>query len=156
MTTTMTDNKCEKITINGYDYRIYRLRPDHYAVNVLPGTFTTKEAALAALTVYVQQSDRAESAGHTPLWYEASTGNHQGLIVEEETGRSIAVVYDKADTARIITAANNHASLVAVLEAAKLLLAMDNCNYDRDQMRRSGGFSQLQEAVNDALSRLRE
>ena len=37
-------------------------------------------------------------------WYEASTGNHQGLIIEEDTGENIAVSYDKAD-ARLIAAA---------------------------------------------------
>jgi len=30
-------------------------------------------------------------------WYVASTGNHQGLVVEEDTGRNVAVCYDKAD-----------------------------------------------------------
>ena len=32
-------------------------------------------------------------------WYEANTGNHQGLVVEEETGKNIAVTYDKQDAA---------------------------------------------------------
>jgi hypothetical protein len=35
----------------------------------------------------------------------------------------------------------------ALVGAARTLLAMNNCNYDRDQMRRSGGFQQLEEAV---------
>ncbi len=30
-------------------------------------------------------------------WYTAKTGNHQGLIIEEETGRNVAVAYDAAD-----------------------------------------------------------
>ncbi len=33
----------------------------------------------------------------TKSWYVASTGNHQGLIIDEETGENIAVCYDKAD-----------------------------------------------------------
>ena len=37
-------------------------------------------------------------------WYEASTGNHQGLIINEQTGANIAVAYDKQD-ARLIAAA---------------------------------------------------
>lgn len=41
-------------------------------------------------------------------WYEANTGNHQGLIVEEKTGRNIAVTYDKADAARIVRDHNSH------------------------------------------------
>ena len=34
-------------------------------------------------------------------WYEGKTGNHQGLIIEEDTGKNIAVSYDKADAALI-------------------------------------------------------
>jgi hypothetical protein len=41
----------------------------------------------------------------------------------------------------------DHVALLDVLDAAKLLIAMNNCNYDRDQMRRSGGFQGLEEAV---------
>jgi hypothetical protein len=37
-------------------------------------------------------------------WYEAKTGNDQGLVIEEETGRNVAVTYDKAD-ARLVAAA---------------------------------------------------
>lgn len=37
-------------------------------------------------------------------WCEASTGNHQGLIVEEGTGRNIAIAYDKKDAALIAAA----------------------------------------------------
>lgn len=58
---------------------------------------------------------------------------------------------------QVITEHNQHHSLLTerdrytrLLEAAKLLLAMNNCNYDRDQIRRSGGFETLREAV-DAL-----
>lgn len=45
-------------------------------------------------------------------WYEASTGNHQGLIVETKTERNIAVTYDKNDTAFIVTACNAHEELI--------------------------------------------
>lgn len=37
-------------------------------------------------------------------WYEAKTGNHQGLIVDEATGENIAVSYEK-ENARLIAAA---------------------------------------------------
>jgi len=30
-------------------------------------------------------------------WFTQSTGNHQGLIVDMETGNNIAVCYDKED-----------------------------------------------------------
>lgn len=42
--------------------------------------------------------------GYTPEWYEANTGNHQGLVCEKETGRNIAVVYDKKDAPLIAAA----------------------------------------------------
>jgi hypothetical protein len=30
-------------------------------------------------------------------WYTAKTGNHQGLVIEEDTGRNVAVAYDGQD-----------------------------------------------------------
>lgn len=51
------------------------------------------------------------------LWYEGKTGSHQGLIIEEETGRNIAVTYDKADTAFIVRAVNNFDAMREALEA---------------------------------------
>ena len=40
----------------------------------------------------------------TTSLYEANTGNHQGLIINENTGENIAVAYDKKN-ARLIAAA---------------------------------------------------
>ena len=42
------------------------------------------------------------NAPTTPQWHPAKTGNHQGLVIDDNTGANIAVTYDKA-----------HASLVA-------------------------------------------
>ena len=50
-------------------------------------------------------------------WYTAKTGGDQGLIIEEETGRNVAVVYDKKD-APLLAAAPD------LLEACKGLIAM--------------------------------
>lgn len=47
-------------------------------------------------------------------WYETSTGNHQGLVVEEVTGRNVAVCYDKADAPLIAAAPELLAALVSV------------------------------------------
>lgn len=52
-------------------------------------------------------------------WYEGKTGNHQGLIIEEGTGKNIAVAYDKADAALIAAAPE----LLEALEAAEYLLS---------------------------------
>lgn len=37
-------------------------------------------------------------------WYEAGTGNHQGLVISEATSANVAVAYDKKD-GRLIAAA---------------------------------------------------
>lgn len=52
-------------------------------------------------------------------WYEAKTGNHQGLVVEEGTGNNIAVTYDKTD-----------ACLIAA--SPELLFACENALEDPD------------------------
>lgn len=54
---------------------------------------------------------------------------------------------EQADLQSDLPVIASHTALLDVLEAAKLLIAMNNCNYDRDQMRRSGGFQGLEEAV---------
>lgn len=47
----------------------------------------------------------AQAGDHMPnLWYVGKTGNHQGLIIEDKTGRNIAVSYDKADAPLIASA----------------------------------------------------
>lgn len=51
-----------------------------------------------------------------PNWYTAETGNHQGLVIEEETGRNVAVCYDKADAPLV-------AAAPALLHAAKEFVA---------------------------------
>ena len=61
-----------------------------------------------------------EQTKHTPgPWYEAKTGNHQGLIVDEKTGENIAVAYDKKN-ARLIAAAPDLLEACELVEAALL------------------------------------
>jgi len=45
---------------------------------------------------------------HTPEpWYDSSTGNHQGLVLSEGDGQSVAVTYQgPADAARIVACVN--------------------------------------------------
>lgn len=52
-------------------------------------------------------------------WYAKATGGHihnQALVIEEETGRDVAVAYDKADAITIAHHHNSHAALVEALE----------------------------------------
>jgi hypothetical protein len=56
---------------------------------------------------------------HTPEpWYVAETGNHQRIIIEEQTGKTIAVAYDKTDAALLAAAPELLEALVDLLEVA--------------------------------------
>ncbi len=74
-------------------------------------------------------------------WYVASTGNHQGLIVEENTGKNIAVSYEK-DNANLLAA------------APELLEALQNCVIDAIQnltkTERRERIKQAEQAINNA------
>jgi hypothetical protein len=85
---------------------------DHAVVKVQSSDRETIEVLRAESS---DPSQPSQAVGGERTWYESSTGNHQGLIVEEETGRNIAVTFDKADAPVITRAVNNHAQLVATL-----------------------------------------
>ena len=65
------------------------------------------------------QAERAEAEqakaerGHL---YEAKTGNHQGLIVDENSGKNVAVTYDRKDAAELVKRWNAYPELVAKLQ----------------------------------------
>jgi len=59
-------------------------------------------------------------------WYETNTGNHQGLIISEDTGKNIAVSYDKAD-AKLIAAAPD------LLEACQKALQVLHLDSDMEE-----------------------
>lgn len=77
-------------------------------------------------------------------WYEASTGNHQGLVVEEKTGRNIAVAYDKAD-APLIAAAPE---LLAALHHAEEFLTDSDMN--------AAAGAKLVQVIRAALARVNQ
>lgn len=59
-------------------------------------------------------------------WYEGKTGNGQGLVIEEETGRNVAVTYDKKDAPLVAAAPEllervEYALAVARVERQQLL-----------------------------------
>ena len=75
----------------------------------------------------------------TVSWYAARMGNdHQGLIIDEKTGRNVAVSYDKADAALIAAAPDLLAALKDVLESDGDLDAMDFRMY-RDAIQKAEG-----------------
>lgn len=53
-------------------------------------------------------------------WYKAKAGNHQGLIIEEKSGRTVAVSYEKEDAGLIAAAPE-------LLEACENLIANLDC-----------------------------
>lgn len=64
----------------------------------------------------------ADKTAHTPGWYVANTSSHQGLIIDENAGETIAIAYDKAN-APLIAAAPD------LLEALKLAMPyVEDCN----------------------------
>jgi type VI protein secretion system component VasF len=76
-------------------------------------------------------------------WYTASTGNHQGLIIDEADGRNVAVAYDKADAPLI-------AAAPALLFALQELLDYVRDNSAATGYRRRSSFRQAEEAINQA------
>lgn len=63
---------------------------------------------------------------HTPgPWYEAGTGNHQGLVISEATSANVAVAYDKKDACLIAAAPALFAALQALLEVVPMCEASD-------------------------------
>ena len=65
-------------------------------------------------------------------WYEAKMGNdHQGLVIDEETGRNVAVAYDKAD-APLLAAAPE---LLAAAQEALDYIGTSSNGATQDQLR---------------------
>ena len=48
-------------------------------------------------------------------WYESKSSNHQGLVISERTGDTIAVTYDKRDAALIAAAPEMYSALHALI-----------------------------------------
>jgi hypothetical protein len=72
-------------------------------------------------------------------WYEAKTGNDQGLVIEEETGRNVAVVYDKADAPLIAVAPE-------LLEACKEFVRKCECG----EAHSTRSYARMKAAINEA------
>jgi hypothetical protein len=68
-------------------------------------------------------------------------GNHQGLIIDEDTGRNVAVAYDKADAPLI-------AAAPALLEALEIAVEVLR-DHNLDELM-AGEFEILTDAINQA------
>jgi hypothetical protein len=68
-----------------------------------------------------------ETAGEPREWYDTVTaGGHQGLIIDERTGRTVAATYDKDDAPLITAAVSSHAEMIAALEQVRNVLYPDD------------------------------
>lgn len=82
---------------------------------------------------------------HQVKWYESSTGNHQGLIIDEESGKNIAVTYDKADAGFIVRACNCHKALLQACKCALTGLQGVMPVYDPDGNRTNPAWETMKE-----------
>jgi len=74
---------------------------------------------------------------NTRTWYEANMSGDQGLVIDEQTGRSVAVVYDKNDTALLAAAPK-------LLNALEYLIGVD------DELLYPAALRQAREAIAEA------
>jgi len=77
-------------------------------------------------------------------WYAANTGNHQGLIIDEESGRSIAVSYEKED-------ANLIAAAPELLKACELALEVHPTKNSQEDY-----VSAIKEILQPAINKAKE
>uniref|UniRef100_A0A6M3LCH1 Uncharacterized protein n=2 Tax=viral metagenome TaxID=1070528 RepID=A0A6M3LCH1_9ZZZZ len=91
-------------------------------------------------------------------YYKASMDNKhdQGLIIDEETGKNIAVVYDGENTEFIVNACNNYYNFMELLNVAKMMLAdahdRDEC-YDEITEEMFDDFKALTDAIDKCEGR---
>ncbi len=52
------------------------------------------------------------------MWTTRNTGTHQGLVIEESTGRNVAITYDKADAALVAAAPAMLEALLEIIDFA--------------------------------------
>jgi hypothetical protein len=63
---------------------------------------------------------------HTPgPWYEANTGNHQGLVISESSSADVCVTYDKQDAA-LIAAAPEMLEAIELIHGYAVVAMMSN------------------------------
>jgi hypothetical protein len=53
---------------------------------------------------WVKKGNQMATSNEKRAWHAVSTGNHQGLVIDSNTGRNVAVTY-KAEDATIVAAA---------------------------------------------------
>lgn len=73
-------------------------------------------------------------------WHVARTGNHQGLVIDDNTGKNIAVTYDKADAPLV-------AAAPALLEA---------CERARNEIQRLASKYNIGKTIGDTYSLWKE
>ena len=60
---------------------------------------------------------------HAKSWHAGSTGNHQGIVIDEETGRTVAVTHDAKDGPLVAAAPELLDALRALCDFANAALS---------------------------------
>ena len=89
------------------------------------------------------------AATHTPTPWEIKVLDPATIAASARPYRDLAATYGddaeaSANAAHIVRCVNAHQALV---DALKLFVAMDKCNYELETMRRSGLFEQVDAAL---------
>ena len=110
-----------------------------------------QEKATGFAPVGSEDMSKSEGAQFTPgPWYAANMGNDfQGLVVEEQTGKNIAVAYDKRDVHILAAAPVMYGALLQVREM--LLILADNAG-DVPEWNTGGEMCELAHIVRTALA----
>ena len=70
----------------------------------------------------VERAEAEQAKAERGHLYEAKTGNHQGLIVDENSGKNVAVTYDKKDAAEMVRRWNAYPRLMKALRTIEAKL----------------------------------
>ena len=79
-------------------------------------------------------------------WYEGNTGDHQGLVIDEQTGENIAVTYKK-ETAALISAAPE------LLEICKILDDLLASRFWHTDKKSSINWDKVRREINTAIQK---
>lgn len=155
--TTATTSEPVRVTVNGYEYSIYKLSSDKYTVNVLGGTFPTWVAAHEALERHVQKQQPTQEQQPTPRPWTFRQLDEGGQRISNGHG-PVGETYSPNDAALIVRAVNERDKLIEALrELTTAAAAFDNqlhAGFKVSEL--SAEQSKLYNAVNTAKAALFE
>jgi hypothetical protein len=106
----------------------------------------TGEQTFGGAMTWIQQQRRSQPAPNTGEWHARQTLPGEARAIFDSEGRLVANGVTGDITAQIVV---DHNTLPKLVDVLNLFLAMDNCNYELETMRRSGLFDQIAAALAD-------